>query len=242
MSTLDIFGIPIEVGNRFHLFEKCTSLVGIGGIICTPNPLILSRSVENVSLREALLAADLCIPDGKGLLPYLRRKDRGADVLPGVELGEWLLRARGSLCIGFYGGREGIAARAFSYLSGISEDLRAAFFLNGYDTPLSSLLAALKETKPDLVFVCLGAPKQEIVMHSLRAFAPRTLFLGLGGSLDVYAGAVRRAPYPLRALRLEWLYRMCREPRRFCDLPELLRFPVLYRQYVKKITNLQKNV
>ena len=241
MNASEILGIPIEVGNRYQLFEKCDRLVGKGGVICTPNPIILSLSVENAALRRSLLSADLCIPDGKGLLPLLRRADRDAEVLPGIELGEWLITRHKGLSLGLVGARKGIAERAFAHLSTLSEDLHPAFLFDGYGTPLSTLLDTLQKTKPDLVFVCLGAPKQEILMSSLRAFSPKTLFLGLGGSLDVYAGEVKRAPRPLRTMRLEWLYRMIREPRRFRDLPVLLRFPYLCRKYREENNKFTKN-
>ena len=241
MSKCKILGIPIEVGNRESLFEKCKALVGIGGVICTPNPLILSSSVENASLRHALLSADLCIPDGSGLLPYLKRFDRCAAILPGVELGRMLVESQSDISLGLIGAEEGIAARAFSALSARAKGLRPAFLLNGYDTPLSSLLSSLQKTKPDLCFVCLGSPRQELLMHSLRAYSEKTLFLGLGGSLDVYAGQIRRAPGAFRALHLEWLYRMIREPRRFRSLPSLLRFPILCARYREENNKLTKN-
>ena len=94
MSACRILGIPIEVGNQCEIFQKCKSLVGIGGVICTPNPLILSNAMKNPSLRRALLSADLLIPDGIGLLPSLRRASRGAAILPGVELGKMLALSR----------------------------------------------------------------------------------------------------------------------------------------------------
>ena len=241
MSKCDILGISIEVGDKNELYEKSASLVGRGGVICTPNPLILSDSVENASLRRALLSADLCIPDGHGLLPQLRRVRRDADILPGVELGRMLAKSREGLSLGLVGGEEGIAERAFENLEAEAKGLRPAFLMNGYDTRLSALLSVLRKKKPDLCFVCLGAPRQELLMHSLRAYSKKTLFLGLGGSLDVYAGRIQRAPAPVRALRLEWLYRMCREPRRFRSLPSLLRFPFLCRGYREENNKLTKN-
>ena len=231
MSICRILGIKVEVGNRSELFEKCESLVGIGGVICTPNPLILSNSMKNPALRRALLSADLLIPDGSGLLPSLRRVSRGAEILPGVELGKMLALSRPSLSLGLVGAGEGIAARAFSSIAKEAQGLRPAFLLNGYDTPLSTLLFSLRREKPDLCFVCLGSPRQEILMHTLRAYSEKTLFLGLGGSLDVYAGHIRRAPSLFRDLHLEWLWRMCREPRRLAALPDLIRFPYLCARY-----------
>ena len=241
MSTCCILGIPVEVGSRDKLFRKCESLVGIGGVICTPNPLILSNSMKNPVLRSALLSADLLIPDGSGLLPLLRRADARAAVLPGVELGQRLVRLRPGLSLGLVGAEEGIAARAFSALAKGANELRSAFLLNGYETRLSVLLSALRSEKPELCFVCLGSPRQEILMQSLRAYSEKTLFLGLGGSLDVYAGAVRRAPILLQNMHLEWLYRMCIEPRRLRALPALLRFPYLCARYREENNNFTKN-
>lgn len=231
MGKCNILGIPMEVGNRSDLFNKCKALVGKGGLICTPNPIILSRSVEDSSLRCVLLSADLCIPDGCGLLPYLRRSDKNADTLPGVDLGRMLVKSRSGLSLGLVGGKQGTAEQAFSFLRAEAKDLRSAFCLNGYDTPISVLLSALKREKPDLCFVCLGSPRQEILMRSLSLYSTKTLFLGLGGSLDVYSGRIPRAPRAIRALHLEWFYRMCREPRRFRDLPVLLQFPFLCAGY-----------
>ena len=167
MSTCRILGISIEVGGKNLLFEKCAALVGIGGVICTPNPLILSNSVENKALRRALLSADLCIPDGSGLLPFLRRADARAAVLPGVELGQRLVRLRPGLSLGLVGAEEGIAARAFSALAKEAKALRSAFLLNGYETRLSALLSALRSEKPELCFVCLGIlPQTDLFLKS----------------------------------------------------------------------------
>ena len=239
MATCSILGIDIEVGSNDSLFERCVYLVGNGGVICTPNPLILSRSVEDAPLRRALHAADLCIPDGIGLRPYLRAVDPKAAILPGVALGEML--AKRVETIGLVGGHRGIAERAFSYLATRNPALSATFLLSGYDTPLSELLFRLRESKPELCLVCLGSPRQEILMQALRHYSPSTLFLGLGGSLDVYAGAVRRAPRPIRAVHLEWLYRMLREPHRLRELPVLLRFPFLCEKYRQKNHKVTKN-
>ena len=240
MAVCEILGIEIEVGNKDALFERSLSLVGHGGVICTPNPLILSTSVENAPLRRALSSAELCIPDGIGLRPYLRAVDKKADVLAGVELGEGL--SAHVKTVGLVGGRQGIAEKAFLHLRENNPSLSPAFLLSGYGTPLSHLLERLKETKPDLCFVCLGSPRQEILMHSLRAYSEKTLFLGLGGSLDVYAGNIRRAPRPVRAMHLEWLYRMMREPNRFRALPSLLRFPFLCLKHRQKNYKVTKKV
>ncbi len=241
MPSCRILGIPIEVGKREQVFEKVFSLVGKGGVVCTPNPLILSESLKNPSLRRALLSADLCVADGCGLLPYLRLASSDCETCPGVELGKWLVCRKAGLSIGIVGGKAGVAEAAFTALSKEGKELRASFILDGYETPLSVLLSCVRETQPQLVLVCLGAPKQELLMQALRAYSPKTLFLGLGGSLDVYAGRVRRAPRLFQQLGLEWLHRMLLEPRRLKKLPELLRFPALCRRYREENNNFTKN-
>ena len=73
---------------------------------------------------------------------------------------------------------------------------------------------AVQEASPDLVFVCLGAPKQELWMHTHRDVLAPAVMIGLGATLDFIAGDVQRAPAWMSDAGLEWLYRLAQEPRR----------------------------
>ena len=84
----------------------------------------------------------------------------------------------------------------------------------------------INESTPDLLFVCLGSPYQEEwIEKNKKELYTVKLFMGLGGSLDVWSGKIKRAPLPLQAIGLEWLYRTVKEPKRariFLDIPRFL--------------------
>ena len=89
------------------------------------------------------------------------------------------------------------------------------------DTPIIEQLTA---AKPDLLLVCLGSPKQELWMHQHAGQVQAGLMAGLGGSLDVFAGVVQRAPERWQKLGLEWLYRLLKEPKRIGRMMKLPQF------------------
>ena len=83
------------------------------------------------------------------------------------------------------------------------------------------MVKTIQESAADVVFVCLGAPKQELWMVRNGPAAGARLMVGLGGSLDVFAGVVERAPEGFQKLGLEWLYRLMKEPKRFGRMAKL---------------------
>ena len=103
-------------------------------------------------------------------------------------------------------------------------NLRICGIADGYFKDEAPVVAKINEAKPDALFVCLGAPKQEKFMHGHRAELDVRLMIGLGGSLDGFAGTVKRAPKWMIRLQLEWLYRLIREPRRIGRMMRLPKF------------------
>ena len=95
---------------------------------------------------------------------------------------------------------------------------------DGYFKDEQAVIAKINEAKPDVLFVCLGAPKQELFIKNHFDELDVTLMLGLGGSLDGYAGVAQRAPRWMIDLSLEWLYRLMKEPRRLGRMMRLPKF------------------
>ena len=83
------------------------------------------------------------------------------------------------------------------------------------------MVETIRQSAADVVFVCLGAPKQEFWMAKNGPASGARLMVGLGGSLDVFAGVVDRAPKGFQKLGLEWLYRLMKEPKRFGRMAKL---------------------
>lgn len=220
--TATLFGIRLAVGKREELLGACVNLIGKGGAISTVNSEILYDSLKNPELASAL-SESLCIPDGVGVERAVRKLGYECERLPGVELGEELLEKK-VVTLGIIGGEEGVAKEAMERLVMRHKNVIPEFVVSGYSIDYGNFKKILSERQPDIVFVCLGSPRQEIFIKEMRGISPKTLFIALGGSVDVYSGRKKRAPRFVRRLNCEWIYRIIKEPKRIKRLPKLLGF------------------
>lgn len=225
MQKHELLGVEICCAPREELFAQVRARLYRGGVVATVNPTMLMRARREPTF-AAVLRGALCIPDGVGIRLAFALRGIATDVFPGVELGERLLDC-GAPRVLFYGARPSVVRRAVLRLRARHPAMRVVGVFDGYETSDQTLRAALSERSPDLCLICLGSPRQEQLAARLSAHAPATLFIGLGGAFDVYAGAVRRAPLVLRRMGLEWLARALREPRRILGFGDLLGFAML---------------
>ena len=198
---------------------------GAGGRIVTPNVDILRQAAADPELRADLASADLVLADGAPLVWAARL---AGNPLPARVAGSdliWSLSqalAYDERSVYLLGGDPASvgAHRAAARLAATYPGLRIAGHASprfGFDSDpdeLDAVCADLIETKPDLVFVGLGFPRQEHVIRRLRGDLPATWFLGCGAAINFVAGDHRRAPLLLQRLGLEWLHRLLSEPRR----------------------------
>ena len=218
-SRISVCGLPVNDLTLPAMTEACFAIWEAKGscTVYTPNAVMLARAVRDRSLMALLAASDLTAADGDGLL--LAARLTGASLtcgkVAGVDFGKALLReaAERGLAVYLYGGEPRVAEAAAERLKEEFPALRIVGTCDGYGDG-EEAAARIARSGAELILVCLGFPKQEqwIAAHG------RTLggiLVGLGGSLDVYAGRKRRAPRFLRVLRLEWLWRALREPRRW---------------------------
>ena len=130
------------------------------------------------------------------------------------------------------GAKPGVAEQAAEKLLQTYPGLKIAGTHDGYFKEEGPVVAAINAAKPDALLVCLGAPKQEYFMETHDAELEVPVMAGLGGSMDVLAGNVQRAPEFFQKYGLEWLYRLCKEPqrwRRMIKLPLYLWDAVIWR-------------
>ena len=217
-----IFGINIAVGERAELLSRCERLLVSGGAISTVNPEILALSQKSEELREAL-SESLNIPDGVGVTLALSLKGIKSERFPGVELGEALLDLK-PVRLAIIGGEGDAPRRAVRNLCKKHPLATPSFTESGYGYSVEKIKRMIEKHSPDVVFVCLGSPKQELLIRELRKSAPRQLFVALGGSVDIYSGSKRRAPAILRRIGCEWLFRFISEPSRIKRAPRILSF------------------
>ena len=201
--------------------------------VVTPNPEIVEVCRENPAARDAVNGADLVLPDGVGVV-------KGAAMLgtplkektPGIEFAAGLMgkMAQQGKSLYLLGAKPGVAELAGQRLTQRYPGLRIAGTHDGYFKEDGPVVEAIRQSGADVVFVCLGAPKQELWMAKNGSATGAHLLCGLGGSLDVFAGVVAQAPKFWSAHGLEWFYRLCKEPRRIGRMMKLPLFLVHVKQ------------
>ena len=201
--------------------------------VVTPNPEIVEVCRENPAARDAVNGADLVLPDGVGVV-------KGAAMLgtplkektPGIEFAAGLMgkMAQQGKSLYLLGAKPGVAELAGQRLTQRYPGLRIAGTHDGYFKEDGPVVEAIRQSGADVVFVCLGAPKQELWMAKNGSATGAHLLCGLGGSLDVFAGVVARAPKFWSDHGLEWFYRLCKDPRRIGRMMKLPLFLVHVKQ------------
>ena len=187
------------------------------------------QAYRDQAFQDVLNTADLITPDGIGVV-YASRivKDPLAERVGGFDLATKLIEkaADGSISFYFFGGKPGVAEQAKENLQKKYPDLCIIGCSDGYfDAEKEKLiLADIQEKKPDVLFVCLGAQKQENWIYQHKHELAAKVCMGIGGSLDVFAGVVERAPESFQKLGLEWLYRLLKQPSRIGRMMDLPKF------------------
>lgn len=193
--------------------------------VVTPNAEMAYEAMHDASLRAVLNGADLVLPDGAGvvLASKILKKPLKQKVA-GVDFAAGLLRELASTGGRLYllGGKPGVAEQAAQKMRKQNPGLCICGMADGYFQDEAGAVRAVNAAGADVLFVCLGAPKQERFMQAHQNELHVKLMAGLGGTLDAFAGTVKRAPGWMIRLNLEWLYRLIKEPRRF---KRMLRLP-----------------
>ena len=195
----------------------------------TPNPEIVETCRGDQEAMEAVRGADLVLADGIGII-------YGARILgtplkgrvPGVEFAQGLMArmAENGKTLFLLGAKPGVAEKAAQRLRVQYPGLRIAGTHDGYFREDGPVLEVIRASGADVVFVCLGAPKQEKWMRQNGAATGAHLLVGLGGCLDVFSGEVKRAPAVFQKLGLEWLHRLIKNPSRIGRMAKLPLFLV----------------
>lgn len=187
------------------------------GQIVTINPEMISEARKNKDFSEIVEHAELVVPDGIGVEIGLKILGHKVRRIPGIELGRALIVkfSDENKTVAFVGAKPEVVESAVKMLRTDIQNLNVVYFHDGYFKDANIIMDSLYQAKPDLVLVALGSPKQEFFIAEMKTRLPNSTFIGLGGSFDVWAGHVERAPEIYQNLGLEWLYRTIKEPKRF---------------------------
>jgi len=220
-----VLGVPVDACR-----DVAAAAIGLhgegGGQIVTLNAEMTMRARQDADLGAVIAEADLVVPDGAGVVWALGRQGIRVRRSPGIELA-WSLLSYAEAhdwTVALVGGSPEVMERLKTTLAQSHPRLRLLMAEHGFQATDAwpALESHLRGLRPDLVLVALGVPRQEVWAKSMRQSLPG-LWMGVGGSFDVWSGLKQRAPEWTSRLQMEWLFRLFQDPsrwRRYLVLPQ----------------------
>lgn len=201
--------------------------------VITINPEMFKEMEHNQEFKQIIEEAEMVIPDGIGIKIALKLKGQDCTRIAGIDFARRLLEecAKNSDSVAIIGSKEEVITKAVENLKNEISGLNIVYFHNGYFNDNNEIYKDLAEKNAKLILVALGSPKQEFFIYNAKKILQNCLMVGIGGSLDVWSGQVKRAPKIWQKLGLEWLYRTLSQPERFKRI-----FPALPLFLIKVIT------
>lgn len=187
------------------------------GQIVTINPEMISAAQSNPEFADIIKKAELVVADGIGVEIGLKILGYSVKRIAGIDLGKALIEkfTASGKSVAMIGAKPGVVDSAIVNLTKEYQNLNVVYSHDGYFDNDEDIIESVISANPDLILVALGSPKQEFFIHNIKEKLPNSTLIGLGGSFDVWAGVVERAPKIYQKLGLEWLYRTLKEPKRF---------------------------
>ena len=217
----DILGVGFDNLTLEEAAQAAADLIEGEGFhyAVTPNPEFLRLAKKDGEFRAVLNGAGLVLPDGVGVTYAAKLLGCPPGIDFAARLMAWMAGEGKRLFL--LGAKPGVAEQAALNLLAAYPGLIVCGTHDGYFQDSAPVVDEIRASCADVVFVCLGAPKQEFWMAQYGPLTGAKLMVGLGGSLDVFAGVVERAPEGWQRLGLEWLYRLIKEPRRIGRMAKL---------------------
>lgn len=250
MDKINIRGVMFDNVNMDEALAKAVGFINSPGAsaIFTPNSEIVQMCVEHNEMRGIINSADMIIPDGAGVVLASRvLKTPLKEKVAGCELAEKIVAycSKNNIKMFFLGSKPRSVDENGNTVTSTAEEaaiklkekypgLNLCGFSDGYfkDEESDKVIELINSSGADVVYVCLGSPRQEKWIYKFKDKTCAKLMIGLGGSLDVYAGRVKRAPDVFVKLNLEWFYRLVKQPRRLGRMMKIPKF--LFQTYTNK--------
>jgi N-acetylglucosaminyldiphosphoundecaprenol N-acetyl-beta-D-mannosaminyltransferase len=246
-KRIEILGVPVDCLDWQTALARVESDLGAGGparAVVAVNPEKVIRARRDTRLLEDLRRCDLLIPDGIGVVVAARLLGLGRmERVPGSELMPKIceIAARRGLGVYLFGARPEINEKAAAMLRRRYPQLHIAGRQHGYvsENEMEQVVESINASGAAVLFLALGSPRQEIWMGRYLPRLEVRICQGVGGTFDVIAGAVKRAPPAFIRLHLEWLYRLLSDPRRMLRQTALPMFALrVLSAWVMRVTPL----
>lgn len=232
MEKISVMGVNFDSVDLCQAKEICAKFLsdesGKTHIIHTPNSEIVQMCIEEPEKYELINSADLIIPDGSGVIlaSKILKKPLLKGKVAGVDLAKEMVGycAQNDMGIFILGGKPFVAQTAAEKLCEEFPALRVCGTNDGYFKDEEEVISKINQSGAKFLLVCLGVPKQEMWLFENKHLLNAPLAGAFGGSVDVFAGNVRRAPALFIKLGLEWFYRLLCEPKRIGRMMKLPKF------------------
>lgn len=239
-STIDILSVPIQNVTMEEACQFAFQFIdeGKAASIATANAEMVMKAQEDAELAHILQDADLVVPDGAGVLWAAEQQGcHFKERVTGVDLACRLLKeaAARQTAVYLFGGAEGIADAAADNLRRIHGDMNIVGTHSGFftDEAERQIIDDIRTRGTQILLVALGVPKQEKWISDHMYELGPCLCMGVGGTFDVLSGKACRAPKWMQEHRLEWLYRLAKEPTRFKRMLALPKFVAAVKSSTK---------
>ena len=221
MTQARILGVRVDCLDTKETLERIEGFVGSGRLhqVATVNPEFVMRAQKDREFARVLDAADLCLPDGSGVVWAARRQGcaiRGP--VAGTDLVEPLaaMCARRGFRLFLLGAQPGVADGLAASLAAANSGLHVAAHSGDPEAASDEeSLRRISDHGTDVLLVAYGAPTQELWIDGSRSRLAVSVAMGVGGAFDYLTGRVPRAPAWMRRTGLEWLHRLAHQPWRF---------------------------
>lgn len=237
-NRISVLNVPVDAITREETVNRVQSLMQEPGlhIVVTANAEMIMHAQNDKELFTIFHEADLVIPDGAGVLWAAEQKGQHfPERCPGIDVAVSLMKVAAEKQTPIYciGAAPGVVDQAMTNVQEKIGKLNLVGTHDGFFNEREERLIVedIKTTGAKLVFVALGVPKQEKWIMNQLAGIDGLVAMGVGGSFDVLAGNIKRAPHWMQEHRLEWLYRLLLEPKR------ILRMMALPKFMIKVLTN-----
>lgn len=244
MERTEVLGISFDNITLNQAVARASDWLSLCGFhyVVTPNPEFILQGQSDPEFAQILNGADLVLPDGIGVI--YSAKILGTPLqerVPGIDFASLLLRELDSVggSLFLLGAKEGVATLAGENIRAQYPNITIAGVHHGYfkEPQDSEIATRVEQSGADVIFACLGAPRQEQFISKWGTTMGVKIAVGLGGAMDVFAGTVERAPEWWQQHHLEWLYRLKKEPwrwKRMAKLPKVLVQAGRFRLFGKK--------
>lgn len=238
--SVELLGYSIDDYSFDEAVLKAKELIDSDKVsqVITINPEMFQTADNDSSFANIVREAEMVIPDGIGIKIGLKLTGKNVVRIPGIDFAKKLLKeaALSNIPVAIIGSKEEVITKAIENLQNEISGLNIVYYHNGYFDNDEEIYSELKNHSPKLILIAMGSPRQEKFIYEAKKKLNPALMVGIGGSLDVWSGYVKRAPKIYQVLGLEWLYRTITQPSRFKRIfPTLPLFLIKVLNYKEKI-------